>query len=294
MIKFDYKNDTKGSRVMFFKEETYLDCQACYTFYGRADECIKDEDGNLYCPICENLLMDGGVTKIDVKALSQQFDETGLVFEDYFDYLKQLQPLDYAIRPEFILLQENNELSFDKLNAQNYDHVIEIIDHQHIGNYVNYTRKATDKQLSKLCNLQKEVKKYRPDILTLSYLDLTGLYQVQAKRFITMLKIIKLMTAPMTFKQYQNIERIENQIESYFHFDDILTNLPIETALNEKSKLESLERISIYKHLNMYVNERYPSEIATIDEWMQNIGESHIPYNEIKADVMDWKINQIK
>ena len=279
---------------MFFKEETYLDCQACYTFYGRADECIKDEDGNLYCPICENLLMDDGVTKIDTRVLSQQFDETGLVFEDYFDYLKQLQPLDYAIRPEFILLQENNELSFDKLNAQNYDHVIEIIDHDHIGNYVNYTRKATDKQLSKLCDLQKEVKKYRPDILTLSYLDLTGLYQVQAKRLITMLKIIKLMTAPMTFKQYQNIERIENQIESYFYFDDMLTDLPIEKALNEKSKLEGLERISIYKHLNMYVNERYPSEIATIDEWMQNIGESLIPYNEIKADVMDWKTNQIK
>lgn len=294
MIKFNYKNDTKGSGIMFFKEETYLDCQTCYTFYGRTDECIKDEDGNLYCPICENLLMDGGVTKIDVKTLSQQFDETGLVFEDYFDYLKQLQPLDYAIRPEFILLQENNELSFDKLNAQNYDHVIEIIDHDHIGNYVNYTRKATDKQLSKLCNLQKEVKKYRPDILTFSYLDLTGLYQVQAKRLITMLKIIKLMTAPMTFKKYQNIERIENQIESYFHFDDMLTDLPIEKALNEKSKLEGLERISIYKHLNMYVNERYPSEIATIDEWMQNIGESLIPYNEIKADVMDWKINQIK
>lgn len=280
---------------MSLDKDIYLECDECYTFRGTADQCVHDADGNLHCPICENLLMDGVELESDITQLSKQFHHTGLVFQDYIDYISQLEPLDYAIRPEFEVLKENNELPFDTLDASQYKQVIAIIDHKKITNYVTYTRKATDAQLSKIMNLQKIAKGYRPDILTLNYIDAEGLYQVQAERLISVLKVIKLMNEPIAFKQIRRIEQIEKEMKSYFHFDDILTKEDLDTVLDTKSKLEGRERISIFEFLKIYTNISRSHIISlNIHDWMTRAGEEIIPYNDIKDDVIAWKQNQNK
>ena len=280
---------------MRLDKDIYLECDECYTFRGTADQCVQDVDGDLHCPICENLLMDGVELESDITQLSKQFHHTGLAFQDYIDYISQLEPLDYAIRPEFKVLKENNELSFDTLDANQYEQVIAVIDHKKIANYVTYTRKATDAQLSKIMNLQKIAKGYRLDILTLNYIDSEGLYQVQAERFIRLLEVIKFMNEPITFKKVRHIEQIEKEMKSYFYFDDMLTKDDFDTILGTKSKLEAHERISIFEYLKIYTNiSRNHTVSLNVHDWMTRAGEEIIPYNDIKDDVIAWKQNQNK
>lgn len=284
----------KGDDIMSLDKNIYLECDECYTFMGTADECVQDDEGNLYCPICENLLMDGSGLESDITQLSKQFHHTELAFQDYVDYFSQLEPLDYAIRPEFEVLKENNELPFDTLDANQYEQIIAVIDHKNIANYVTYTRKATDTQLSKMMNLQKIVKRYRPNISTLNYIDAEGLYQVQAKRLINVLKVIKLMNEPIRFKQIRRIEQIEKEIKSYFYFDDMLIKENLDTILDTKSKLEGHERISIYQRINQYPEPVILEPTEDFQNWMYNISETLIPYNDIKDNVLEWKQKQNK
>lgn len=276
--------------MMSYKDIGRIFCEACYVFDGTTDQCSKDEDGNLYCPICDNFLMDGQFAKSDITKLSEMFSQTGLVFQDYLDYFKQLDPVEYAIRPEFGILKDNDELSFNTLDAHQYEKVMTVIDHENIGRYVSYTRKATDKQIMKIIDLQKEMKSYHSDMLILGYIDLEGLYQVQATRLITALQILKWMRAPITFKQVRFIEKIEKEMKHYFYFDDMLTKEGIDTVLDTKSKLEGQERISIFIFLkdmmkHIHLNELYEN----INNWMRNIKTVTIPYNDVKDDVIAWK-----
>lgn len=36
--------------------ELSLTCDECYVFSGDESDCAKDDEGALYCPICDNLL----------------------------------------------------------------------------------------------------------------------------------------------------------------------------------------------------------------------------------------------
>ena len=143
-------------------------------------------------------------------------------------------------------------------------------------------------------NLQKIVKRYRPNISTLNYIDAEGLYQVQAKRLINVLKVIKLMNEPIRFKQIRRIEQIEKEIKSYFYFDDMLIKENLDTILDTKSKLEGHERISIYQRINQYPEPVILEPTEDFQNWMYNISETLIPYNDIKDNVLEWKQKQNK
>ena len=143
-------------------------------------------------------------------------------------------------------------------------------------------------------NLQKIVKRYRPHISTLNYIDAEGLYQVQAERLINVLKVIKLMNEPIRFKQIRRIEQIEKEIKSYFYFDDMLIKEDLDTILDTKSKLEGHERISIYQRINQYPEPVILEPTEDFQNWMYNISETLIPYNDIKDNVLEWKQKQNK
>ena len=284
----------KGDDIMSLDKSTYLECDECHTFSGTANQCVQDDEGNLYCPICENLLMDNSGLESYLTHLSKQFHPTGIVFQDYVDYLAHIQPLAYVFQPEFEVLSSNNELSFDTFDVTNSHQLSEVMHHKNTSLYMVSEKEATAKQIIAIMRLQEAVHHIKPEIKILGIEDVECLNRRQASRFIQILKAITWMNDGITSKQHQFVENIEEKVRNYFYFDDLLTKDDFDTIIDTKSKLEGHERISIYQRINQYLEPVILEPTEDFQNWMYDINETLIPYNEIKDDVIEWKQKQSK
>ena len=133
--------------------ESELHCDECYTFNGTEDECIKDSDGDLHCPICDNI--------IGHETLPSYARNTGLTFQDYIDYLNEKDVIEHTLDKAITILEMNDELSFDKFNSKDPKHIEEVLS-KDISDYF-YVRKQTSKQRNTIYELLLQTKELYPN-----------------------------------------------------------------------------------------------------------------------------------
>lgn len=252
-------------------EESMLYCDNCHCFNGTEDECVKDGDGGLYCPICDTL--------VGYETQPEYAKNTGLKFQDYIDYLNQKDIIEHTLNKTIHVLKMNDVLSFDNFDSKNENHIKEILT-KDISDYFD-VGKQTKKQRRKIASLEEYFKELYPSENMFNHNMINQLNDMQASKLIDLLSLKIRMKEMATIKQIKYLNDLENKYKHYHFFDDKL-NLSLAEVLDNRtfvSKFEMSERIGVMVAIEEYVN-GITSDI---------IPETHILYDIFIDKVKEWK-----
>lgn len=251
--------------------ESELHCDECYTFNGTEDECIKDSDGDLHCPICDNI--------IGHETLPSYARNTGLTFQDYVDYLNEKDIIEHTLNQTISILEMNNELSFDKFNSKDPKHIDEVLN-KDISDYFD-VEKQTSKQRNTINELLLQIKELYPNENVFNVASIKKLNDYQSSELIRQLLMKLKMKEVATVRQINYLKKLEDEFKHYYFFDDKL-NVDICDFLDKHifvSRFEASERISV---------------MSAIREYEQKITDDIIPETYILYDVIEDKVKKWK
>lgn len=251
--------------------ESELYCDECYTFNGTEDECIKDSDGDLHCPICDNI--------IGHETLPSYARNTGLTFQDYIDYLNEKDIIEHTLDKTINILEMNNELSFDKFNSKDPKHIEEVLS-KDISDYFA-VGKQTSKQRNTINELLLQIKELYPNENLFNVASIKKLNDYQSSELIRQLLMKLKMKEVATARQINYLKKLEDEFKHYYFFDDKL-NVDICDFIDKNifvSRFEASERIGVMSAIREYEKE------ITDDI----IPETYILYDVIEDKVKNWK-----
>ncbi|MGJ0146834.1 hypothetical protein ACR56S_04130 [Staphylococcus hominis] len=251
--------------------ESEFYCDECHTFNGTEDECIKDSDGDLHCPICDNI--------IGHETLPSYARNTGLTFQDYVDYLNEKDIIEHTLNQTISILEMNNELSFDKFNSKDPKHIDEVLN-KDISDYFD-VEKQTSKQRNTINELLLQIKELYPNENVFNVASIKKLNDYQSSELIRQLLMKLKMKEVATARQINYLKKLEDEFKHYYFFDDKL-NVDICDFIDKNifvSRFEASERIGVMSAIREYEKE------ITDDI----IPETYILYDAIEDKVKNWK-----
>lgn len=251
--------------------QSLLYCDNCHCFEGTENECVKDGDGGLYCPICDTLV--GYETQPDYARY------TGLKFQDYIDYIKETSGVKILLNHMIGHVKIHYRLSFDTLNFDNENQVNELLKKNF--NDLRGDDEQSYNQYQTIVKLQREVKDQYPDEYLLNKTQIKYLTRIQSSFLITYLtSLLGLLKRP-TIKQYDFLKKLEKEYKFYHYFDDslALNYYSFEDIYGRVSRFEMSERISVLVEIQKYVN----GDVSDI------LPDSNIDFELFEERVKEWK-----
>ena len=253
-----------------------LYCDNCHCFNGTEEDCVKDGNGGLYCPICDTL--------VGYELQPDYARYTGLKFQDYIDYFKENSGVKILLNRIFGHVNFHNSLSsdtlsFDTLDFNNSNQINELL-RKNSDDFRGDT-KQTYKQYQTIVRLQDEVKEQYPDEYLLDNKQIKHLSNIQSSFLITYLTSLMSLLKRPTIKQYDFLKKLEKEYKFYYYFDDSLAleHYSFKDIYDKVSRFEMSERIDVLKEIKKYVN----GDVSDI------LPDSKIDFDIFIDKVKEWK-----